>query len=207
MRNCEHQGSRFQGDTVFEIVPFEKLITPDPTNFVLGSHVNTDGLQELLRAYELKPTVTDDVRKQFEVAKKLFVYGYFVYEFYTLATFTGILAVESALIHRFTDYHKADFRLSKKDDRMSATSYEGVRMLLRKGWKLNDAPDFRGGFKSLLKWATGKHLINKPPGFVEFLPRIRGTFAHPLFQTVIPVDTAQLAIAGMVELVNELFSC
>lgn len=191
---------------MLDIIPFEKLIESDPTNLVFAGQITTDGLQELLRTCEVKSEVPDDVRKQLEVVKKLFIYGYFVYEFYTLASFISILAVESALIHRFTDYYKTDFRLNKKNERLTANSYETVRMLLRKGWKLDDAPDFRAGFKSLLKWAVGKGLIHRPPTFIELLPSIRGTFAHPLFQTVMPIGMAQPAIESIVEFVNELFT-
>jgi hypothetical protein len=187
-------------------VPFERLIASEPTNLAFGWQISTDGLQELLSTCEIKPEVPEDVRKQLEVAKKLFVYGYFVYEFYTLAGFVSILAVESALVHRFSDYYKMDFRLRKKTERMTAKSYEGLRLLLRKGWEFEDPPDFRCGFKSLLRWAAARTLIGKPLAFIESLPRIRGTFAHPLFQTVMPIAMAQPAIESMVELVNELFA-
>lgn len=188
-----------------EIVPFEKLIRVDPTNLAFGAMFDTDGLQELLRNSRLSPEVPNDVRKQLEVARKLFVYGYFVYDFYTQASLVSILAVESALIRRFTDYYGTDFHLSKKSQQVNAKSYQEVRKLLRKGWRLDDEETFRGGLKSLLGWAGTKNLISKSDVYAEQLPRIRGEFAHPSFQSVLPMSMAQLVVTDSIELVNELF--
>jgi hypothetical protein len=188
-----------------EIVPFEKLIQVDPTNLVFGAKLDTDGLQELLRNSRLSPEVPDDVRKQFEVARKLFVYGYFVYDFYTQASLVSILAVESALIRRFTDYYGADFHLSKKSQQVTAKSYPEVRKLLRKGWRLDDEENFRGGLRSLLEWAGKKNLTSKADVYADHLPRIRGEFAHPLFQSVLPIGMARLVVTESIELANELF--
>jgi hypothetical protein len=188
-----------------DIVPFERLIQVDPTNMAFGVEFDTDGLQELLRNCRLCPEVPNDVRKQFEVARKLFVYGYFVYDFYTQASLVSILAVESALIRRFTDYYRADFHLSKKSQQVTATSYQEVRGLLRKGWRLDDQENFRGGLKSLLGWAGKKNMISKVDVYANYLPRIRGEFAHPLFQSVMPIRMAQLVVTASIELANELF--
>jgi hypothetical protein len=188
-----------------EIVPFEKLIQIDPTNLVFGAKLDTDGLQELLRNSQLGPEVPNDVQKQFEVARKLFVYGYFVYDFYTQACLVSILAVESALIRRFTDYYGADFHLNKKKQQATAKSYQEVRRLVRKGWSLDDEGSFRGGLKSLLSWAGKKNLISKADVYAEQLPRIRGEFAHPSFQSVLPISMAQLVVTNSIELANALF--
>lgn len=154
---------------------------------------------------QLAIAVPDDVRKQFEVARKLFAYGYFVYDFYTQACLVSILAVESALIRRFTDYYGADFHLSRKSHQITAKSYQEVRRLVRKGWRLDDEENFRGGIKSLLGWAGKKNLISKADVYAEQLPRIRGEFAHPSFQSVLPMSMAQLVVTDSIELVNELF--
>jgi len=188
-----------------EIVPFEKLIEPDPWNLALVGPITTDGLQELFREWQLRKEIPEDIRKQFEVAKKLFVYGYFVHEFYTLASFVSILAVESALIHRFSQYYNRHFHLSKKDKTVETTRYEGVRTLVGKGWRLVDAPDFGGGFKSLILWSGRKKLIENAERYADSLPRIRANHAHPLFQAVLPIGMAHTTIVKAVELVNELF--
>jgi hypothetical protein len=183
----------------------EKLIQVDPANMSFGVNIDTDGLQDLLRCSRIRSEVPIDVRKQFEVARKLFVYGYFVYDFYTQACLVSILAVEAALIRRFTDYYGADFHLSKKSHQITAKSYQDVRRLLRKGWRLDDEQNFRGGLKSLLGWAAKKNLIGNADAYTEDLPRIRGEFAHPLFQSVLPMGMAQLVVTNSIELANDLF--
>lgn len=186
-------------------IPFEKLIEPDPWNLALVGPITTDGLQELFREWQLRKEVPEDIRKQFEVAKKLFVYGYFVHEFYTLASFVSILAVESALIHRFSDHYNREFDLTKKDKGTTARSYEGVRTLLLKGWRLRDDSDFKDGFKSLILWAGRKKLIEDAERYADSLPRIRASHAHPLFQAVLPIGMAHTTMAKAIELINELF--
>ncbi len=51
--------------------------------------ITTDSIQQLFENWEIQQSVPDDVKKQFEVVHKLFVYGYFVYEFYTVAGFAS----------------------------------------------------------------------------------------------------------------------
>ena len=189
-----------------DIIPFEKLIEPDPWNLALVGPITTDGLQKLFREWQLRKEIPEDIRKQFEVAKKLFVYGYFVHEFYTLASFISMLAVESALIHRFSDYYNREFDLTKKDKGTTARTYEGVRTLLRKGWRLRDDPDFKDGFKSLILWVGRKKLVEDAERYADSLPRIRASHAHPQFQSVLPIGMAHTAMVKAIELANKLFS-
>jgi hypothetical protein len=188
------------------IVPFEKLIEPDSRNLIFRGPITTDDLQELLRGCQLRSEVPEDVKSVFEMARKLFVYGYFVYEFYTLAGFVSILAVESALIHRFEQYYQGHIKLTKRDQSTDVNRYEHARSLLRKGWRLCDDPGFRSGFKSLLLWAGRKKLIDSPELYAESLPKIRASHAHPLFQGISTIGMEQALVARAAELVNKVFS-
>lgn len=187
-------------------VPFEKLIEPDPRNSMFVGPITTDSIQQLFRDWEVRETVPEDVRKQLEVAHKLFVYGYFVYEFYTLASFVSILAVESALVHRLNAYYSNKFEMAKKAQKTTATTYEGVRLLARKGWRFVDDPEFRGGLTSLIQWAGKKKLLNQWELYAHALPRIRASHAHPLFQSVLSIGMAHEMMVKAIELVNELFA-
>lgn len=189
-----------------EFIPFHKLIEADPRNSLFVGPITTDSLQQLFRNWEVRETVPEDVRKQFEVAHKLFVYGYFVYDFYTVASFVSILAVESALIYRFNSYYRKEFEMTKKTEKTRATTYEGVRLLVRKGWRLVDDPEFRGGFRHLIQWAGRKGLLEEWELYAHTLPRIRATHAHPLFQSVLTIGIAHGVMVKSIELVNKLFA-
>jgi hypothetical protein len=190
-----------------DVIPFEQLIQPDPRILMFVGPITTDSLQELFQGWEIGPRVPEDVKKQFDVARMLFIYGYFVYEFFTLAGFLCVLAVESALMHRFEEYYQRRIRLTKKDQATEAARYEGVYTLLRRGWRVPDDPEFRGGFKSLLLWAGRKGLIESSEAelFAKTLPGIRSDRAHPSFQSISTIGMEHGLIARTVDLVNELF--
>ena len=56
-----------------DILPFEKLIESDTRNLAFRGPITTDALQRLFQDWQIKDDVPEDVKKQFEVAKKLFV--------------------------------------------------------------------------------------------------------------------------------------
>jgi len=78
-----------------------------------------------------------------------------------------------------------------------------------RSFRLKKAPiesEFRGGFKSLIKWAGKKNLLKEWQRYFDTLPRIRADYAHPLFQSVLTLGMAHGMMVNAIELVNELFA-
>lgn len=80
------------------------ILRPDVRNQTLVSVVDgrvrpttvDDGYPNLLQL-ELSPHVPENIRKQFDVCRDLMLYGWFVYEFYTVAAHQALVCLEFAL--------------------------------------------------------------------------------------------------------------
>lgn len=62
-----------------------------------------EDLQRDVCEIQLIPTVPEGVKKVFNAAKKLYVFGYFEYYFFTISNHYAFLAVESALRNRYNE--------------------------------------------------------------------------------------------------------
>ncbi len=87
--------------------PFELLEVDETTRVVFNandpeSKRNTlVDLQLSMCDIQLSPKVPGEVKKVFKAAKKLYVYGYFDYYFFTISQHYGLLAIESALRNKY----------------------------------------------------------------------------------------------------------
>jgi len=84
-----------------EILDQSNLLSIDKTVKTLFKAKNTEKLLEKLQrdicGFQLSPNIPKEVRKVFNAAKKLYVFGYFDYYFFTISQHYTFLAVESAL--------------------------------------------------------------------------------------------------------------
>ena len=190
---------------VDSLVPFEKIISQDAGNCVWAGPITTDTLQEMLSNCEVAEAVPDEIRTLLQTARKLFVYGYFVCEFYPMADFMSVLTVESALMRKFEDHYCSRIKLERKGASTEVPCYEVAIDLLRKGWKLCDDRAFRGGFKGLITWAGRKGFLNDANRLADSLPRLRASEAHRRFQAGLPPGQAARMILFCTEIVNSLF--
>lgn len=67
------------------------------------SHKLLEDLQCNISEIQLSPKVPENVKKVFNAAKRLYVFGYFEYYFFTISEHYAFLAVESALRNKFTE--------------------------------------------------------------------------------------------------------
>lgn len=84
--------------------PVEYIGEPHPISAGFGTPLRSKGLADYhaqVAAIALNKAVPEDVLLHFETAKNLFLYGWFVYRFFTVADQQALAALELALRTRF----------------------------------------------------------------------------------------------------------
>lgn len=62
-------------------------------------------MQESICSIQLIPNVPKEVKKVFNAAKRLHIFGYFEYYFFTISQHYAFLALESALRNKYSDIY------------------------------------------------------------------------------------------------------
>jgi len=65
--------------------------------------ITIDSLQKNICDIQLIPSVPEEVKKVFNAAKRLYIFGYFEYYFFTISGHYAYLALESALRNRYIE--------------------------------------------------------------------------------------------------------
>ena len=135
---------------------------------------------EHLEAISLIDAVPDKIRQQFEVARDLILYGWFVYEFYTVASQQAFVCLEFALREA------------------CQVANDGV----------NPCKGRRKGLACHIKWALEHGLI--PGGkyhekLDQFLPCLRNSAAHG-GETLLNYALAVPGLELVADLLNDVFS-
>ena len=142
-----------------------------PSSQIKSFGLDLELLQKNISHIQLIPKVPKPVKTTFERVKKLYIYGYFEYSFFTITEHYAFLALESAIKLRYIQSlnGKAILSIPKKnlEREMDNPSHFGivkfckdvpgwnVRSLLVNGKKF----PFAGGM--LLDWLEENHLIRK----------------------------------------------
>ncbi|MDR4493126.1 MAG: hypothetical protein R3B74_01645 [Nitrospirales bacterium] len=99
--------------------PAERVSEPDPRNltFVIFDsstndyrHLNIMDFYEAVSAYRLNLTVPPKIIFQFETAKNLYLYSWFVYRFYPICEHHALACLELALRERYKDEASKEYR-------------------------------------------------------------------------------------------------
>lgn len=90
-----------------DVMPARDLlqIHPITASFVradTGQPPSLEDVQGMLSTTLLIPSVPDDVRRTFTIAKRLHLFGYFEYSFFTVSQHYAFLALEAAIYKRWT---------------------------------------------------------------------------------------------------------
>ncbi|MEW6516816.1 MAG: hypothetical protein AB1439_07935 [candidate division FCPU426 bacterium] len=122
--------------------PLEELLKSDPIHkaFVLRNRetgeVRPLGLidnYEIMKGLELSEKVSEDIQTAFVVVRTLWLYGWFCYPFYTLATFHAFLCLEMALRRKcqLEKYHEPDW---PKDEDRSPGLARLIKAAIKNNW-------------------------------------------------------------------------
>jgi len=148
------------------ILSLEEFIKRNDIQGLLGS--SFQDLQERVCNFQLIPSVPEHVKRVFDNAKKLFIFGYLNYQFFTISQHYAYLALESAIRHRYNRSlgEKAKITKTKRESIDISPSWREIdRFCRNRGWdtrtiKVNEKK-FPHSNRRLLDWLVEKNIINK----------------------------------------------
>jgi hypothetical protein len=175
-----------------------------------------DQWQALIVNIQLVPQVTGSVAKTFDIAKRLFVFSLFEYEFATVSLHYGGLALESAIQNRWnlTLPRRAvtlEYKSSKNPQVLvdQMPTYGSIKSICKdrdwRGTVLVDGRIFPTSMKKLLRDLESQGVISAwQKRRLQFgLDNFRNALSHLEFKTLQPPNPKALVI--LAELINQLF--
>jgi hypothetical protein len=160
----------------------------------------------------LADDVPQDVRDNFERARKLHRYGVLEYEFFTVASDYALLVLEGALRVRFVSHYRGDIPVLRRglEEKLIARSFDDVRKGARNA-QLRSADrtvqPVPLGTGALLDWARRERLLTgtRTRAVDRALADLRNHAAHPVTYTLTGPPTSAGTIRDVAEVVNKLW--
>lgn len=201
----------------------EQLVTMDERNinFVRFSDLKRATLSDLhqeVAAIQLIPQVSEDIKRTFHLAKRLYVYGYLEYGFYTVSSHYAHLALDAALHARWSATLPPSVLLTWQNKKtgkfeqqtMLTPSHTKIRTFCQHGkWKVQqvklDGRQFPYTVKGVLdELAQAKIITEWQRNMIqEVYTQIRNSLTHLEFAPINTPSSHDLeANAGMI---NHLF--
>jgi len=76
--------------------------------------ITLEDLRDGVKNIQLSQNVPDEVKEIFEISKRLFIFGYFYYRFFTVSQHYAFLALESALRNKYKElFNVSDKKLEE----------------------------------------------------------------------------------------------
>lgn len=160
------------------ILSFSKVLAKDKTTSVFvkiedgrSSPLTIEDFQNHVADIQLIPTVPEDVRRIFNCAKDLYIFGYFRYHFFTVSNHYAFLALESAIKNKYNEWlgSKASL-INKKGEsiEISTPTYRKIEEFCfknKKNWNRDqikvNGENFPYQMGKLLDWLVSKDIIKK----------------------------------------------
>jgi hypothetical protein len=149
------------------ILPLEEFIKRNDIEGFL--HLSFHDLQERVCNFQLIPDVPEHVKRVFDNAKKLFIFGYLHYQFFTISQHYAYLALESGIRHRYNLSlgKKAKITNPKGESIEISPSWMYIHIFckMNRGWnskriKVN-GEDFPYNNRRLLNWLLEKKIVTR----------------------------------------------
>lgn len=206
------------GTTNSVLKPLEEVLLPDPRfKFLVVRSAEKARPFELADLHgrlgdtKLSPAVPDDIRRQFETARNLMLFAWFVFEFQTIAELQAYLALELALCTRLPE--------AKREQRTK----QGVKLVpLTLGPLLKKAvagglivPEKLPAYARMLAWQAWQKRTSAMPMapapkakrwlqlVMQGLPALRNSLAHGSPKLDLFSSLNSLELCG--DLINALF--
>jgi len=194
-----------------KILSLEEVTRIDPATQILGK--NIEQFQKQICDSQLLPAVPEHPRRVFESAKKLYIFGYFYYRFFTISEHYAYLALESAIRHRYNQSlgAKAVITNPKGEAVESSPSWFNIFNFCERNWrkwKLSEikvnGEKFPFNNKLLLDWLVKEKIITKwerrqyDVGII-----LRNVLSHQEFAPIYTPNSSTLKIVA--DRINKLF--
>ena len=201
------------------ILPISEITKMHETLGVFSRFAEGAGIEELQKdvsSIQLIPSVPEDVKKVFRHAKDLYVYGFFRYNFFTIAQHYAYLALESAIKNRYyQSFGKEIVLTNEKGESVKMESIDHQTIIdfcrTRKGWNVYelkiDGEKFAFRTGELLDWLLRKGIITKwERKQCETGMRLRHLMSHLTSTQILDLGHALRALEFAVDIINKLYS-
>lgn len=195
-----------------QILSLADITEKDKTFSALTPGVRTiEDYQKHILEVPLAEQVAEEVKRVFDTAARLCIYGWFEYIFCTVSYMIALMALECALKHRFVRFYGGKFDLVKEDEHwtLETSDFERLwRTMAEQGWQFAEMKNFRPDFPGLARWARAKELVSEQ-SYLRIRHgaiRLRNSLAHPSRQTVLTPGNAVGGLNITAQLINEIFS-
>ena len=192
------------------ILSLEEFIKRSDIKGFLG--LNFEDLQKQISNFQLIPDVPEHVNRVFDDAKKLFIFGYLNYQFFTISQHYAYLALESAIRHRYNlSLGKTAKITNPKGESIEISpSWMDIHIFCKrnKGWNPKkievNGEDFPYDNRRLLNWLVEKKIITKwERGQYDIGINMRNILSHLEFA---PIDVPRsFTIKVIADRINRLF--
>lgn len=156
--------------------------------------------------------VPEDVRDNFERARKLHLYGVLEYEFFTAAADYALLVLEGALRLRFLSHYNGEIPVIRKniEETLQARTFDDVRAARGRYWLRGSegaTHDLPVGTAALLDWARRERLLTGTRTRIvdRALAALRDHAAHPVTHTVEMPPQSARTLTDVAEVINKLW--
>jgi hypothetical protein len=191
-----------------------ELLSPDvlPSSFVrvdTGVMPSLNDFQSVLAQILLIPQVPDSVRNTFRIAKRLYLFGRFEYGFYSVTQHYAYLAIEAAILCRWTASlpNPVTVHFNGLIQQMSVPSHgQLVELFWMKSGRslLVDGLPFPNSPTKILKRLRETAIIDEMTEYrLSAVISLRNIHSHHESSTIVPPSTEILSLAA--DLVNTLF--
>jgi len=176
-------------------------------------------LQKDVAKVQLISNVNEHVKRIFDKAKKLYVFGWYVYDFFPVAEHYATLALESAIKHSYFHHFGSKVTIRNKQGEEAiignanyARITEFCKYEKEKGWNIkkltiNNNERFLCYINDLLDWLVNHNIITKWERIrCGYKIDVRNYLSHPTFAPIYPAGTAFRTIEEVAYLINKMFS-
>jgi hypothetical protein len=198
----------------------ERLQQPDPLALIfnpvgLGGEMTPEAAAEhqaaTIAGAVLAEVVPEEVRENFERARKLHLHGVLEYEFFTAAPEYALMVLEAALRVRFLTYYDHEIPVIRRGTpgTLRAEDFEAVRGARKTRLRRPDgsAADLPIHLTALLAWARRERLLPGRRSRVvdRALVEMRNHSAHPTGRTIEAPPGSSGMLRTVAEYINRLW--
>lgn len=164
---------------------------------------------------QMIPQVNEHVKKTIERAKKLYIFGSYVYDFFIIAQHYSVMALEAAMKHRYFAHFPDTVQIKNKHESTTISNADYSRVMdhcnYREGWNfhrifVNDE-QFLHQPNDLLNWLLEHNIITLwDKKRCEYKIESRNYLSHPTYAPTHLPGNAYRSIRESVFLINKMFS-
>ncbi|MGI0062233.1 MAG: hypothetical protein ACREBA_07250, partial [Nitrosotalea sp.] len=174
--------------------------------------------QNHVSTIQLIPSVNEHVKRVFDKSKKLYIFGWYVYDFFPVAEHYAVLALESAIKHTYFFHFGTNVTIRNRDGKEATISNADYGRVTEfcifnddKSWNYRNLwigkEKFLHRVDDLLDWLVDNKIITKwERKRCRYKMDKRNYLSHPTFSPIYPAGEAFRSIEEVTSLINKMFS-